>query len=109
MPATDGAGSSLQDTFDAEVLTVPDPLPAQIEGLLFRAHRLRQEAAALTGIADRAEAQARRLRAYRHATEVFTGDAEALDLLARLPQHWTGDGDQLVAAVHALLQWAARP
>ncbi len=63
----------------------------------------------LAGIADRAEAQARRLRAYRHATEIFTGDAEALDLLARLPQHWTGDGDQLVAAVHALLQWAARP
>ncbi len=102
MHAPDGTHPSLQQLFDADAGAVPDPLPARIAGLLERAGRLRAEAAALTGIADRAEASARRLRAYRHATDVFVGDPAALDLLARLAEHWTGDGEQLVAAVVAV-------
>ena len=102
MPIAHPAASSLQQTFEADALTITDPLPARIDGLLQRAQRLRREAEALIGIADRAEAQARRLRAYRHATEAFTGDAGALDTLTRLAEHWTGSGEQLVTAVQAV-------
>ncbi len=53
----------------------------------------------LAGIADRAEAQPRRLTVYRYATDMFAGDPQALNLITRLAEDWTDDGPQLVAVV----------
>src|SRR3712207_4236141 len=83
---------------------VDDPLADHIEQLTLQAENHRETAADLLRAADRAEAHARRLRGYRHAIAAFAGDVLALDLVRRLIEDWTGDGEQLVIVVHEALR-----
>jgi hypothetical protein len=98
---------SLQAAFEAELADLDDPLADTIEQLRLQADIHREHAADLLRAAERAERRARRLSAYRHATEMFAGDLQALDLVDRLAEDWTGDGAQLVNVVRELLRTAA--
>jgi hypothetical protein len=61
------APPSDETAVEAELFAVDDPLADRIEQLTLRAENHREAAADLLRAADRAEAQARRLRAYRSA------------------------------------------
>ena len=84
---------------EAELFAVADPLADRIEQLTLRAENHREAAADLLRAADRAEARARWLSAYRYAVEAFIGDRQALNLVDRLIEDWAGDGEQLVTVV----------
>jgi hypothetical protein len=92
------------DETEAELFAVEDPLADRIEQLTLRAENHREAAADLLRAADRAEARARWLSAYRYAVEAFTGDSQALDLVDRLIEDWAGDGEQLVTVVREALR-----
>lgn len=80
MPAKEPPPSD-ETAVEAELFPVDDPLADRIEQLTLQAENHREAAADYLRAADRAEAQARRLRAYRYAIEAFTSDRQALDLV----------------------------
>lgn len=92
------------DALEAELFPIDDPLADRIEQLTLQAENHRETAADLLRAADRAEARARRLNAYRYASEAFVGDPPALDLVDRLVEDWAGDGEQLVTVVREALR-----
>src|SRR4051794_4137169 len=94
---------------EGELFAVEDPLADRVQQLALQAENHREAAADLLRAADRAEARARRLNAYRHAVEAFTGNQQALDLVDRLTEDWTGDGDQLVMVVREALRTVDGP
>jgi|SRR4051794_31706507 hypothetical protein len=93
-----------EDVFGVELFAVEDPLADRIEQLTRRAENHREAAADLLRAADRAEARARRLSAYRYASEAFVGDGQALNLVDQLSEDWAGDGAQLVTVVREVLR-----
>ncbi|MGZ4501974.1 MAG: hypothetical protein ACXVXD_16210 [Nocardioidaceae bacterium] len=95
---------SLQSAFEAELAGLEDPLAGTLEQLRLQAENHREHAADLLRAADRADRRARRLAAYRYATEVFAGDPQAADVAARLAEDWSGDGPPLVTVVREILR-----
>src|SRR3954454_22232013 len=89
---------------EAALFAFEDPLADRIEQLTLRAENHREAAADLLRAADRAEARARRLSAYRYAIEAFVGDGQALNLVDQLSEDWAGDGAQLVTVVREVLR-----
>jgi hypothetical protein len=50
----------------------------------------------------------RTVTAYRYATDMFAGDPQGLDLVARLAEDWIGDGPQLVTVVREVRRATTR-
>jgi hypothetical protein len=87
---------SRQAAFGAELFAFEDPLAGRIEQLTLHAENHREAAADLLRAADRAEARARRLSAYRYTIDAIAGDPQAHTWSAGSSRTGAGDGEQLV-------------
>jgi hypothetical protein len=99
---------SRQAAFGAELFAFEDPLAGRIEQLTLHAENHREAAADLLRAADRAEARARRLSAYRYTIDAIAGDPQAHTWSAGSSRTGAGDGEQLVTVVRETLRRGRR-